>query len=280
MNSILLIMPALCFGSLFIIIGLIKIEDKRAILSTAIGALMASTLFLNSVSLKSLLVGLFCGFMWVIAFYYQLKVFQKLGASIAVPLTNGLQLLIASILSLTVFSEIVGLLNISKLVIYMIILILGIILVSKKENILKNKSQKNIGVYVDALISSVAFIIFMSTNKFFNISPYSLFLPQTIGMSLASLYINKNNVRNIVDKKSIITLLAGFVWFLGNYSMLLSIENFGLGITVAMVQLNIVVSSILAILILKERKTKKELIYLSLGVVFIVFSGISIAMIN
>ncbi|VWL85269.1 hypothetical protein [Oceanivirga miroungae] len=47
MNYILLFMPAICLGSLFIIIGLIKLEDKRAILSTAIGALVASSVFFN-----------------------------------------------------------------------------------------------------------------------------------------------------------------------------------------------------------------------------------------
>ncbi|VWL85270.1 GRP family sugar transporter [Oceanivirga miroungae] len=230
-------------------------------------------------TLLSSAVGIFCGFMWVIGFYYQLKVFSKVGASVAVPLTNGLQLLFASILSLTIFSEIVGLKNIAFLFVYMIILVIGIIFVSKKENNIESKSMDKT-LYIDAVISSIAFIVFMSTNKIFSLSSYSLFFPQTIGMSLGALYINKENIKSLVNKKAIMATITGFIWFLANFSMLLSIENFGLGITIAMVQFNIVVSAILSILILKEKKTKKELIYLVLGILCIVYAGVSIALIK
>lgn len=280
MRNLLLIMPALCFGSLFIVIGLIKIDSKRAILSTASGAIIVASVFHKRMDRYSLIIGVFCGITWGIGFLYQLKVFQKLGASIAVPLTNGLQLLFAAILSLTIFNEIIGLYNISKLVIYMLILILGIILVSKRENEVNVVRENNIRVYLDAIISSIAFIVFMSTNKFFNLSPYALFFPQTIGMFLASLFINRQNIKNVIDMKFILAMLTGLIWFMGNYSVLLSIENFGFGIAIAMLQLNIAVSGILALIVLREKKTKKELIYLMFGIIAITFAGISIAMIN
>ncbi|WP_068268873.1 GRP family sugar transporter [Caviibacter abscessus] len=273
MYYILAFLPALCWGLIAIVISIFKIDTKKQVFAVAFGAFLLSLVFITKVTKLSFLAGITSGLFWVLGFYYQTKCLKKIGISRIIPPSTAMQIFGTTIIGILVFREKV---NVYLVIICILALIIGVNLAvykQKKENI--NKIDKYI--IIDLIISTIGFVVYATVIKYFKVDAKSSILPQTMGMVLGSLYLNKNNLKDLLSIKVVQNMLAGILWFVGNISMFLSSEVLGITVAFAISQLNVAVSVSSAIIILKEHKTKKELIYISIGIILIILSGIFIS---
>ena len=184
-----------------------------------------------------------------------------------------MQILGTALVGIVIFKEPV---NVVLVLVCIVALIIGVNLAVYKES---NEEVKKIDyqIIMDLILSTVGFVVYATVIRYFGVETKAAILPQTMGMLIGALALNSSNVKALIDKKVLYNMIAGLLWFLGNMSMLLSSEYFGITIAFAVSQLNVAVSVSAAILILKEHKTRKELVYIVTGIVLIILSGIFIS---
>ena len=270
---LLAFLPALCWGMIAVIISLFKTDTKKQVFSVSFGAFLLSTVFIFNVTKLSFIAGIISGIFWVVGFYYQTKCLKILGISRAIPPSTAMQILGTALVGIVIFKEPV---NVVLVLVCIVALIIGVNLAVYKES--KEEIKKiDYKIIMDLILSTVGFVVYATVIRYFGVETKAAILPQTMGMLIGALTLNSSNVKALIDKKVLYNMIAGLLWFLGNMSMLLSSEYFGITIAFAVSQLNVAVSVSAAILILKEHKTRKELVYIVTGIVLIILSGIFIS---
>lgn len=273
MYYILAFLPAICWGSIAVVISIFKIDTKRQVFAVAFGSFLLSLIFVTKVTKISFLAGIISGIFWVLGFYYQTNCLKKIGISRAIPPSTAMQILGTTIIGILVFRERV---NLSLAITCIIALIIGVNLAVYKQN-KENIHKIDKYIIIDLIISTIGFVVYATVIKYFQVDAKSSILPQTVGMVLGSLYLNRNNLKELIDIKVLQNMSAGILWFIGNISMFLASEFLGITIAFAISQLNVAVSVSGAIVFLKEHKTKKELMYICFGIILIIASGVFIS---
>lgn len=267
-------LPAFCWGIIAIIVNLIKTDTKKQVLSLALGAFLLSLIFAKNITVFSFFVGLVSGLFWVIGFYYQTKCLKKFSVSTTIPISTAMQIIGTALVGVIVFREWVDVNQYILGSIYILLLIIGVCFTSYKEQ--SNEKLSN-ELILNLLISTIGFVVYATIMKFFNIDLSSGLTSQALGMLIGSLILNKDNLKGLIDIKVVWLLISGISWFIGNISMFYASIFLGVTVAFSLSQLNVAVSTSLAILILKEPKTKKELVFVTIGVILIILSGILIA---
>lgn len=281
MNLMIAFFPGIFWGILPILVVLIGGTERKQILGVSFGALLAAV-FINLLNIynynvTTIAVGIFTGICWSEGFFYQLKAIKKIGVSKTSPLSNGSQLLVSTIFSVIVFREWISAFQIILGISAIILISLGMKISCYNE--VKEKYSKT--DYKEAInyiiISTLAFFIYIVGVQLFpTIDKFAVILPQAFGMFLAATFIvGLKNVKKEIDKKIVLFLVPGIFWFIGNISILFSYNNFGVAISFGLAQLNILISTLASIFILKETKTKKEMKVISFGL-FILMIGCSL----
>lgn len=267
-------LPAFCWGIIAIIVNLIKTDTKKQVFSLALGAFSLSLIFAKNITVFSFFVGLVSGLFWVIGFYYQTKCLKKFSVSTTIPISTAMQIIGTALVGVIVFREWVDVNQYILGSIYILLLIIGVCFTSYKEQ--SNEKLSN-ELILNLIISTIGFVVYATIMKFFNIDLRSGLTSQALGMLIGSLILNKDNLKGLIDIKVVWLLISGVSWFIGNISMFYASIFLGVTVAFSLSQLNVAVSTSLAILILKEPKTKKELVFVTIGVILIILSGILIA---
>lgn len=267
-------LPAFCWGIIAIIVNLIKTDTKKQVFSLALGAFLLSLIFAKNITIFSFFVGLISGLFWVIGFYYQTKCLKKFSVSTTIPISTAMQIIGTALVGVIIFREWEDVNQYILGSIYILLLIIGVCFTSYKEQ--SNEKLSN-ELILNLIISTIGFVVYATIMKFFNIDLSSGLTSQALGMLIGSLILNKDNLKGLIDIKVVWLLISGVSWFIGNISMFYASIFLGVTVAFSLSQLNVAVSTSLAILILKEPKTKKELVFVTIGVILIILSGILIA---
>lgn len=254
-------LPAFCWGIIAIIVNLIKTDTKKQVFSLALGAFLLSLIFAKNITIFSFFVGLISGLFWVIGFYYQTKCLKKFSVSTTIPISTAMQIIGTALVGVIIFREWVDINQYILGSIYILLLIIGVCFTSYKEQ--SNEKLSN-ELILNLLISTIGFVVYATIMKFFNIDLSSGLTSQALGMLIGSLILNKDNLKGLIDIKVVWLLISGVSWFIGNISMFYASIFLGVTVAFSLSQLNVAVSTSLAILILKEPKTKKSLFLLLL----------------
>ncbi len=264
---------AIAWGSLAILISLIKASTKKQLMGIALGSFILSLIFIPYVTPKSFIVGFIGGLFWTVGLYYQAECFKRNGVSTTMPVSTALQLISTTAIAVIVFSELRSSLLGAGL--FILLLIIGVFLSSYKE--IKAESKIDKSFVFQIAISTFGFVVYVTILRMFSVDVRGGMLPQTIGMIIGALIFNSKDLKALKDKKVIHSMIIGIVYFIGNIAMFLASAKIGVSVAFAISQLNVAVASVLALTILKEKKTKKEFIFTIIGIVLIVSSGIGIA---
>lgn len=277
MDIFLAVLPALFWGTIVVFNVKLGGGPYSQILGTTIGALLLSiVIFIFSrpeMSPYIFLIGLISGLFWTLGQTYQLKTIQLIGVAKAFPISTGLQLISTSLFGVIVFREWDTIKSIVLGVIAVLLIIAGVVLTSIENK--KNEETDNGGDFkkgmVFLIISTIGYLVYVVIIRLADVGGWQALMPQGVGMVIGALILTlKYKPYNLYTIKNII---PGLVWAAGNLFLFISQPRVGVATSYSLSQMGVVIATLGGIFILKEKKTKLQLICIAIGIVLIVVAG-------
>ncbi|GLB46111.1 glucose uptake protein [Philodulcilactobacillus myokoensis] len=304
MNILIALFPALVWGAGPIIATIVGGKPINQLLGTGYGQMIVGVIlyliFRPEMTLSAFFWCFLGGALWSIAQLMQFTSFVEMDVSTAMPVSTGLQL-IEIPLSGVIFwgewasgqSKLIGFLSI-------VLLIVGITFTSLRSKRNQNSAPKKKMNYKKGmlmlLIGSFGYTACSVFPRIPNASGMTGLLPQTLGMFfggvvLAAIMNHRNsNVSGSsngaaakpiwYDKWTKESITIGLLGGLGTLAYLTSLKLNGVATSFPLTQLNVVVSTIGAIVILHEHKTHQELTFTLVGLIMIMIAAFMIAKIS
>lgn len=162
----------------------------------------------------------------------------------------------------------------------------------------EDKNPSNVGVGVSSpqkqvldwkkgawylFISSVGLISYLILPRCFDIDPLPAFFPQALGfLTMALILTSVRFTPELGDKdtrwqpSTLLQLIPGIIWGIGLLVMQYSAAKVGVATGFTLAQLGVVFSTLGAVLILKEKRSRKELWVMAAGITSIVAGAVLI----
>ncbi|CAH0193876.1 putative glucose uptake protein GlcU [Peribacillus sp. Bi96] len=281
MDILLALLPALFWGSIVLFNVKLGGGPYSQTLGTTIGALIFSIgVFIFADIKLSLLVfgvGVVSGLFWAVGQANQLKSIDLMGVSKTMPISTGLQLISTTLFGVIVFHEWSTMKAIILGVLALVFIIIGIVLTSLEDKESKEGKKGNLkkGIVI-LLISTFGYLVYVVVARLFDVNGWSALFPQAIGMVIGGLLLtfkhkpfNKYAIRNIIP---------GLIWAAGNMFLFISQPRVGVATSFSLSQMGIVISTLGGIIILREKKTKRQLIGIIIGIILIIIAGIMLGL--
>lgn len=272
---ILYLLPAIGWGFMPIIAKMTNAKPINQLLGTTTVALLIGTLFTvivqPSYNSGSFLAAVFSGCFWSIGQYLQFYSFQLLPVSEAMPISNGTQLIGATFIAASFFGEWSNMKMASVGTGGILLIIVGIILTSyleKKDDATSLKSTKSKAITC-LLLSSLTLTVYVTLPQAFQASGAEVLFPQAIGMWFLSLVLSFGKIDEISWRQVRKNFGTGIAWSIANISLFLAIPIIGVAKSFTFSQLAVLISIYAGLVLLKVKKTKKELRMISLGAALI-----------
>ncbi|OMC85660.1 RhaT/GlcU family sugar-proton symporter [Viridibacillus sp. FSL H8-0123] len=278
MDIFLAILPALFWGSIVLFNVKLGGGPYSQVLGTTLGALLFSIgiyIFVKPVLTPVIIgVGIVSGLFWALGQVNQLKSIDIMGVSKTMPISTGLQLVSTTLFGVIVFHEWSTTMSIVLGVLALICIITGVVLTSLQNEEEKQKAEAGNfkkGILI-LLVSTFGYLVYVVVIRLFDINGWSALFPQAIGMVLGGILLtfkhkpfNKYAIRNIIP---------GLIWAAGNMFLFISQPRVGVATSFSLSQMGIVISTLGGIFILGEKKTKRQFIAITIGIVLIIAAGI------
>lgn len=275
MVILLALIPAICWGSIGLVSGKLGGNSYQQTLGMTVGALLFGIFclfyFHPHYSLMIWGVGIASGLFWAVGQFQQFQSMKAIGISVTVPVSTGAQLVFQSLAGVILFNEWNTTKTLSMGTIAMIILILGIVMTSLRDNAKRDTSARtyNTGAGVRAIIfSTLGYTLYTVIVELGNVNSKSVLLPQSIGMVIGALLFAAG--KHPFGKPMAKNIITGLVWGVGNFFMFMSIPAVGLAISYSLAQSGIIISTFGSIFLLGEHKTRKEMVYVTVGSVLVI----------
>ena len=213
------------------------------------------------------------GLFWALGQANQLKSIDLMGVSRTMPISTGLQLVATTLFGVIVFHEWSTTISVVLGILALVCIIIGVILTSLQSEEEKNAEQATNfkrGIVI-LLISTVGYLVYVVVIRLFNVDGWSALLPQAVGMVLGGILLTFKH--HPFNKYAIRNIIPGLIWATGNMFLFISqprVESQ----QVSLSQMGIIISTLGGILILGEKKTKRQLTGIVVGIVFIIATGI------
>ncbi len=278
MDILLAILPAIFWGSIVLFNVKLGGGPYSQTLGTTIGALIFSLVIYMIVqpALSPLIfvVGIISGLFWALGQSNQLKSIELMGVSKTMPISTGMQLVSTSLFGVIVFKEWSTTTSIILGVLALVLIIIGIILTSLKDKNRENQEQAGSfkkGI-VTLLISTLGYLIYVVIARLFGVDGWAALFPQAIGMFIGGLILTaKHKPFNVYAIKNI---LPGLIWAAGNMFLFISQPKVGVATSFSLSQMGIVIATLGGIFILGEKKTKRQLVGIAIGIILIILSAV------
>ncbi len=280
MDILLAILPAIFWGSIVLFNVKLGGGPYTQTLGTTIGALIFSTIIYIVVHppLTPLIfiVGIVSGLFWALGQSNQLKSIDYIGVSKTMPISTGMQLVSTALFGVIVFREWSTTKTIILGILALIFIVIGIVLTTLESEKNKEQSGQFRKGIITLIISTIGYLVYVVVARLFNVSGWSALFPQAIGMVIGGLILtykhkpfNKYVIRNIIP---------GLIWAAGNLFLFISQPKVGVATSFSLSQMGIVISTLGGIFIIGEKKTRSQLISISIGIILIVLGGVFLGM--
>ncbi|MDR2977273.1 MAG: GRP family sugar transporter [Streptococcaceae bacterium] len=230
----------------------------------------------------------FCGgLLWAIGQFAQFNSMKYLGVSVASPLSGGSQLVLGSVLGVLAFHEWTKSLQFFLGTVAIVLLLIAFYFSAKRDpnspHVMENLSiPKGFKWLTISTLGYVAYVVLY--NNFWSIwfaskpDTLSLILPMSLGMMTGALVLAKGAVK--FGKFVIKNTLVGVMWGVGNIFMLIAANLAGIAIALTFSQLGALISTVLGIAFLGEKKTSREKVYISIGGVLFVVGAVILGVVK
>ncbi|CAI2576730.1 MULTISPECIES: GRP family sugar transporter [Apilactobacillus] len=285
MDILIGILPALLWGVGPLIATKFGGKPVEQVLGTGYGQLAIGIIIYlftrPAISFQEFLWPFLGGVAWAVAQYMQFSSFTKMNVSTAMPISTGLQLIEIPLCGVIFFGEwgsplakLIGFLSIA-------LLILGTTCTSYVDKgVVRKKLDYKAGMPL-LIIGSFGYTACSVFPRITNASGLVGLLPQTFGMFLGAVVVTfvLNGKEAFGYLKSKVTFKSGIIGLLGGLgtlAYLTSLKLNGVANAFPLTQMNVVVSTLGGLIILKENKNKKEIIFTVIGLLMIVVAAILI----
>lgn len=226
----------------------------------------------------NLIFSLISGIGWSFGQIITFKAFGLIGSSKAMPITTAFQLLGASLWGVFALGDWPGILN--KIIGFTALLV---ILVGAQMTVWSEKKEKQYArnlrkAVILLLIGEIGYWAYSAAPQATDISGMQAFLPQAIGMVIASIiyaFINMKDGNAFIEKVSWKQIISGFFFAFAALTYLISAQPDMNGLATGFVlsQTSVVLATLTGIYFLNQRKTLKELIVTIIGLVLIIVAA-------
>lgn len=270
-----------CLGVLPVVVSKLGGEPVNQIFGTALGTLIVSlvveVVLRPTINRISFIWAMLAGVFWIVGQLGQYTSYANIGVSKTMPISTGLQLVGTALVGVVIFGEwptlmdkVIGSLGI-------LILILGSVMTSTHDHQDDGKANNQQRTITMLILTTLGFVIFNAIPKALSASGVAIFLPESIGMSLAVLLFLtlKRNFKQVVkEKSSWRNLMGGFIFSIASLAYILSVNDNGVNTAFVVSQLSVVISTIGGLLVLKEYKSHRELLFTVAGLILVITGAI------
>lgn len=273
------LVPMLAWGSLGIVSNKMGGNANQQTFGVTLGGILFSTIVYMIVkpdlTATYWIFGIIGGLLWALGQNGQFAAFQHMGVSVASPLSSGSQLVIGSLIGATVFGEWTKPIQFVLGITALVSLLVGFYFSSKTD------PDKPVDTSVNYDVKKGLFALSYSTfgylgytilfNNIMKFDALSVLFPMSIGMIIgASAFMKfKVSFEAVVLKNAV----GGLLWGMGTIFMLLAAEAAGLAIAVSFAQLGGLIGVLGGIIFLGEKKTKKEMTWVYIGIICFVIGA-------
>ncbi|KPD34134.1 sugar transporter [Pediococcus acidilactici] len=271
----------LAWGVLPVVVSKLGGEPVNQIFGTALGTLIVGlvveVVLRPTINRISFIWAMLAGVFWIVGQLGQYTSYANIGVSKTMPISTGLQLVGTALVGVVIFGEwptlmdkVIGSLGI-------LILILGSVMTSTHDHQDDGKANNQQRTITMLILTTLGFVIFNAIPKALSASGVAIFLPESIGMSLAVLLFLtlKRNFKQVVkEKSSWRNLMGGFIFSIASLAYILSVNDNGVNTAFVVSQLSVVISTIGGLLVLKEYKSHRELLFTVAGLILVITGAI------
>ncbi|MEJ6400016.1 GRP family sugar transporter [Nicoliella lavandulae] len=238
--------------------------------------------FRPSISLSGFIWCFAGGALWAIAQLMQFAAFTKMNVSTAMPISTGLQLVEIPLIGVIVWGEwgsatakLIGFISI-------LVLIVGISLTSIQDgSVVRPKMDYKSGLTL-LIVGSLGYTACSVFPRVPNASGLASLFPQTLGMFFGGVVLglilkSRDHKPLFFTKPTIKSTSIGIAGGFGVLAYLTSLNLNGVATAFPLTQLNVIISTLGGIVILKEHKNKKELIFTVIGLILVIASAFMIS---
>lgn len=276
-----LLLPVLAWGVLPVVVSKLGGEPVNQIFGTALGTLIVGlvveVVLRPTINRISFIWAMLAGVFWIVGQLGQYTSYANIGVSKTMPISTGLQLVGTALVGVVIFGEwptlmdkVIGSLGI-------LILILGSVMTSTHDHQDDGKANNQQRTITMLILTTLGFVIFNAIPKALSASGVAIFLPESIGMSLAVLLFLtlKRNFKQVVkEKSSWRNLMGGFIFSIASLAYILSVNDNGVNTAFVVSQLSVIISTIGGLLVLKEYKSHRELLFTVAGLILVITGAI------
>ncbi|KRM18521.1 ribose transporter [Companilactobacillus nantensis DSM 16982] len=280
-------MPMIGWGLFPILTGKFGGKPVNQILGTTYGTLLFAIVVAlvrqtPMLSGKALLFSFLSGAFWSMGQILVFYAFAEMGVSRTMPVSTGFQLVGASLWSVIVLGEWSK--GSAKLIGFsaIILIIFGVWLTTFSEKKLP-KEDGGMNAVKGVLLVACAEIGYLGYSAFpqgVKVNAFEAFLPQALGMAVVATIFavaTKSNRagKPFQTKSSYTNIISGFFFAFAALTYLISARPSVNGLATGFIlsQMNVVIATLGGIYILHEKKTKKEMGYILVGLVLVVIAG-------
>lgn len=285
MNIIIGLLPALLWGVGPLLASKIGGKAINQLVGAAYGQFFVGIviyLFTRpQISLYDFIWPFLGGAAWAIAQLFQFMSFEKMNVSTAMPISTGLQLIEIPLAGVIFWGDwgspeakLLGFMSIG-------LLIIGTCFTSFKDGTVERPKMDYKSGLTLLIVGSLGYTACSVFPNITHVSGLVGVMPQTLGMGIGGLALGllvqiKNKDKVLLSNFTFKSVIIGLAGGLGTLAYLTSLNVNGVANAFPLTQMNVIVSTIGGILILKERKNKKELIFTLLGLGLIIVAAVII----
>lgn len=264
------LLPVLGWGFMPIIANLRKSTPEEQLLGTSISALLFACILFWFVSpeitITSFIVSFVSGIFWSFGQLLQFKGIAASSVAKAMPISNGTQLVGATLFAVLIFHEWQTASAVVIGIFAVLVILVGVVMTGFQKRGNQIKESVSIHVYAIVILSSFFLTLYVVTNQLFHVSGFAIILPQAIGMLTCAIGINLAKKSAISRKNVAFNLLTGLSWSIANLGMFLATAVLGVATSFSISQACVIVATIGGILIFKQKKSPLEWTFILSGI--------------
>ncbi|QBO35957.1 glucose transporter [Periweissella cryptocerci] len=313
MDILIALIPSLCWGSIGLLSAKFGGNSSQQTLGLTFGGLLFGVLTYllwvlphgYTMNSQIVIIGLVSGILWTVGQGFQFVAIKSMGVSRAVPLSMTSQIVGNALLGAAVLGEwtavqqwVIGLIAIA-------LIVLGAVWIQTKDKAEKQNQVSGTGSSVSGMVplalSTLGFMGYFIAPKLLQNWMHipaqiinadhgvqymiTIIFPQSIGMVIGGLlfvlFITRET-KKLVTKVTFVNAITGLVWAIGNIALFISIANPNLGQATAatLSSLGFIMGAFGGVFILHERKTKYQMVLVSLGTLIAVVGAVLMTNLN
>ncbi|EAF1797346.1 sugar uptake protein [Listeria monocytogenes] len=278
------LLPVLGWGFMPIIANLRKSTPEEQLLGTSIGALLFAFILFwilsPEITVLSFIVSFVSGIFWSFGQLLQFKGIAASSVAKAMPISNGTQLVGATLFAVLVFREWQTVTAVIIGVVAVILILIGVVMTGFQKRGNHITESVSYHVYGIVILSSFFLTLYVVTNQLFDVTGFSIILPQAIGMLTCAIGINLAKKTAISRKNVTFNLMTGLSWSIANLGMFLATAVLGVATSFSISQACVIVATIGGILIFKQKKSPLEWTFILSGILLIMVGVVFLSLLK